>query len=250
MIALKLWSISIPDKSAHAQGIVSGHPILDDGEYATTTRIEKIEYADGLIKATTESNNEYNLRLSDIREYGLSETIKNLHKIGLDSITEDLYYKYLEKDLSDKLNYVDSILNNNELYMEMISTNTIFSAFKHDNTVSKIKVTEHSDTFTDSVLVSDFRNHLVDFRYFVRFSGIEPYHWSDNIDSIKIKNIGSTPIGYHANSFHVDCIPNEITTIDKTNSGSEGLMSPDQVNGKSLLSAMIDNDFENKGESE
>jgi hypothetical protein len=242
MIVLKFWSLIMPHEHYHAQGVVSGHPKLTDGGEITTSRIQKVTYLNGVVEMTTK-NNVYELKLCDINKYLLKDTVEKLNKLGLTCITEDICQTYIQKDEEDKLTYADSIIDNNELYLQMIGSTVAFSAFKQDNEIKIIEHTVHIGNYTDSVLVTDFETGIVDFRYFDYGDLIEPYHWSDNLNAIKIENIGGIPLVYETSKSSITCEIGVITTIGNDNTGDEGLISPDAVNGKSMFTLMdLDDD--------
>lgn len=90
----------------------------------------------------------------------------------------------------------------------------------------------HTGIIQDSVLISDHKYGLVDYRYFpVSNKKLETYHWSDGLDRIVIKNLSSEIITLD----DVTVLPMLTSVVVKTKNTKEELLNPDFVNGKSLI---------------
>ncbi len=90
----------------------------------------------------------------------------------------------------------------------------------------------HSGMFQDSVLYGAYE--ILDFRYWPNWSGMSTYHWSDSIKNAYIKNISNKPFEFNGERIEVG------ETKHFTSKGArEGLLSPDCVDGSSLLSEGI-----------
>lgn len=83
------------------------------------------------------------------------------------------------------------------------------------------------------IFISDFKKE-VDFRYWDMPGGIQPYHWSDGLNAIKIENVGKNDIIFYADT-DIVCKVGEITVIKSKQYCGEGLLSPDSVNGDSVF---------------
>lgn len=120
------------------------------------------------------------------------------------------------KGEKDRLkDYVSSILNPNELYIEMAGTRALKAFFMtNERELKEIPITIHVGMFRDSVLITDFENN-VDFRFFFNPNEIRTYSWNEELKAIKIYNFG-----YNINFRHEDKVvqvkSNELTVISNT----------------------------------
>lgn len=120
------------------------------------------------------------------------------------------------KGEKDRLkDYVSSILNPNELYIEMAGTRALKAFFMtNERELKEIPITIHVGMFQDSVLITDFENN-VDFRFFFNPNEIRTYSWNEELKAIKIYNFG-----YNINFRHEDKVvqvkSNELTVISNT----------------------------------
>ena len=121
-------------------------------------------------------------------------------------------YKLAKDKLMD---YVSSILNPNELYIEMAGVSALRAFFMtNERELKEIPITIHVGMFRDSVLITDFENN-VDFRFFFNPNEIRTYSWNEELKAIKIYNFG-----YNINFRHEDKVvqvkSNELTVISNT----------------------------------
>lgn len=203
MIRLKDWYftkhrlIDLDEDCYCAHGVVSGHPRLEDGIDITTSKVEHIKpdaENDRLIMHTY-SGNEYELLLADIQIMRFEETSDVLQKFGMPALDKE-QCKHLAKQARVKLqDKVSSVLNNNELYLQLMGVFVQKAFFKnHSGEVRELSIKCHSGMFQDSYLICGGKYCEVDFRYFDRFMEIEPYCWSENVEAVRIENVGDTPI--------------------------------------------------------
>ena len=121
-------------------------------------------------------------------------------------------YKLAKDKLMD---YVSSILNPNELYIEMAGVSALRAFFMtNERELKEIPITIHVGMFQDSVLITDFENN-VDFRFFFNPNEIRTYSWNEELKAIKIYNFG-----YNINFRHEDKVvqvkSTELTVISNT----------------------------------
>lgn len=203
MIRLKDWYftkhrlIDLDEDCYCAHGVVSGHPRLEDGIDITTSKVEHIKpdaENDKLIMHTY-SGNEYELLLADIQIMRFEETSGFLLQFGISALDKE-QCKHLAKQAQVRLqDKVSSVLNNNELYLQLMGVFVQKAFFKnHSGEVRELSIKCHSGMFQDSYLICGGKYCEVDFRYFDRFMEIEPYCWSENVEAVRIENIGDTPI--------------------------------------------------------
>lgn len=248
MIKLTDWFLSRHEYDGEcfymAHGNVSGHPKLQDGIFINTSKIEKIteDLDNNRLIMLTHSNNTYELTLATINFNNIEYTKQFLEVFDISaSVLEPCKRLHDESEIK-LLSEVDSILENNELFLKTFGVYTQRAFYKDDiGKVREIPVRPHIGMFQDSYLITDWEDGKVDFRYFDKPNGIEPYHWSDGLKAVKIKNEGSSDILFLADT-NIACLRDKITVIESTSYNGEGLFSPDVVNGKSLLIKMEDID--------
>lgn len=240
MIKLKYWYFSKHKvKETHedcyqAHGIVSGHPRLQDGIDITTSIVEsiKLDSENNRLIMLTHSQNEYELLLADVQLMCFEETSAILQKFNIPALDKDKCEKLAKQADEELLNKVSSVLGNNELYLQLSGVFVQKAFFRNSSgEIHEIRVTSHIGTFQDSYLISDWQHGEVDFRYWDGLMSIQPYHWSDGLEALKIDNIGDTDIQFICKS-RVICKVGEITTVESSQYHGEGLLSPDVVNGK------------------
>ena len=220
-----------------AWGIVYGHPRIPDGINIHTNVIRSLKLNDtgNSLLMHTKSGNDYELPLSEaLAEYG-EKTKDCLEAFNIPATVLSDCEKLKEISEKEMIAKVEKILEPNELYLLQCGVVTKKAYFeKADGEILQIPVMCHSGMRQDSYLVTDFRMGTVDFRYWDKPRGVEPYHWSDGLEAIKIENIGKNDMVFYADT-EIICKVNEVTTIESTQYHGEGLLSPDAVNGKSAL---------------
>ena len=203
MIQLKDWYftkhrlIDLDEDCYCAHGVVSGHPRLEDGIDITTSKVEHIKPDDenGRLIMHTYSGNEYALLLADIQIMRFEETSDILQQFGISDLDKEKCKQLAEQARMKLREKVSSLLNNNELYLQLMGVFVQKAFFKnHSGEVRELSIKCHSGMFQDSYLICDGKYCEVDFRYFDRFMEIEPYCWSENVEAVRIENVGDTPI--------------------------------------------------------
>ena len=120
------------------------------------------------------------------------------------------------KGEKDRLkDYVSSILNPNELYIEMAGVSALRAFFMtNEKELKEIQIAKHLGMFQDSVLITDFENN-VDFRFFFNPNEIRTYSWNEELKAIKIYNFGHD-INFRHEDKVVQVKSNELTVISNT----------------------------------
>ena len=217
---LREWYLSKWENSdiSIAWGIVSGHHRLMDGHHIHTSKIERLELKEDekRLMMYTHSGSIYCLDWQDIHlgQVESTQVILKEFRISTDFLSAcvELVKKAEEKTLAQ----ADSILKNGELLLTFGYEQAFFK--NSEGIVRKIDISVHVGMFQDSVLVTDWENHEVDFRYFP--SGlfgirIEPYHWSDGLEAVLIDNQTREEIDFIGSEKGTQCKVGEITRIKK-----------------------------------
>lgn len=225
-------------------GFVFGHQRLADGMHIRTSGVEDIylnDVGDRLLMHT-QSGNDYELLLADISLEDIENTQVNLKDFNVPAFAVEKCQELKKLTEDEIIAKVDKITQPNELYLLQYGVLTRSAYFKCDNNeIIKIPIMLHSGMVQDSYLVTDWGMGVVDFRYFDKPRGIEPYHWNDGLQVIKIDNVGRSNLSFYADT-EIICKVNEITVIESSQYGGEGLLSPDVVNGKLSFDSLSDDE--------
>ena len=245
MLTLKDWYLQeFCEGVMIAHGNVWGHYRLADGDFIHTSRIEKIYLLEeNVYVMETFSGSLYELYDNEMAEVEAQETREILAKIELlkdDSLADKLKRAREDFDkrreareciLNNAEEYVRTNLNNGELYLVQEGMKVLKALFRHEDEIRDIPKRVHVGMFQDSVLITDWQEGKVDFRFFPN-ARMEPYHWSDGLEKIHIHNVGHSDFFFKGTEEDILCKKDAVTAISKEVYRGEGLFSPDAVNGK------------------
>ena len=200
-----------------AKGNVIDNPKFYNGEIIKTSKIEEIDLDDKNKEFTfiTYSGSLYTAKYDDVNVEFIEYVEEGLKNFNIDKEKLEVF-RNTYKSAKDKLmDYVSSILNPNELYIEMAGVSALRAFFMtNERELKEIPITIHVGMFRDSVLITDFENN-VDFRFFFNPNEIRTYSWNEELKAIKIYNFG-----YNINFRHEDKVvqvkSNELTVISNT----------------------------------
>lgn len=235
MYQLREWSMELADGDVLCSGDCYGHPRFCDGEMIYTSRVMevKVDPVGKMVHVRTYSGSHYEMCFCDIREAAANEISDAMYHLGANlDINECLELKRQAAHMLTQR--LAGVLRAGELYVRMAGGNDAKEAYfkTEKGTVVEIPVWVHVGTFEDSVLVE--KAGLCDWRYFPKQISIEPYHWSDGLEAVYLENMGDDFI-FKGTNRNIPCKHGEVTVIKKDEYKGEGLLSPDSVNGKSLL---------------
>ena len=242
-----------------AHGIVYGHPgsRLSDGKSIRTSAVQEMAEEAGGLVLRTYSGSRYFLRQEEIhpicgedaashpymvRDIG-AETAFALEQFGIRAgFLEDCLQARRGADARHR-EEEEPLAGPGELLLTTIGAGVIRSLFRTaEGTPVSVKPLVHVGMLRDSVLITDWEGRTVDFRYFPMERGMEPYHISDGLLTIKVRNLGERAVYFGKTGREVVCPPGEITTIPAVEHDCEGLFSPDAVNGKGLYKKLFSKD--------
>ena len=248
MYKLKNWSFGrFFDGGIYVNGIVFGHHRLQDGEDIHTSEIEKIYmYDENEYVVATHSGSLYHLLVDEMnpeKKENNKETLGTLKALKGVEKTEQLdteikRFEEKQKVVGLFMNTAKENMEDDGLYLIMEHMHVVKAVLKSNNVYRELHSSVHVGMFQDSVLVTDWEEGEVDFRFFPNLM-MEPYHWSDGLNCIYIHNIGKNNILFKGTNQIIDCKTNEVTKICKNAYREEGLFSPDVVNGKCIFSNEI-----------
>ncbi len=244
MIKLREWYFQsgiieeTQKKGFRAWGFVLGHPKLQDGIHIHTSVIDNLELdaENNRLLMYTHSKNVYELRFADM-SFEDYENIKDcLQWFNVPALPLSECKKLHEKDEEELLAKMGSILQNNELYIQLVGVFVQSAFFKNKSgKIRRINADMHVGMHQDSYLVTDFQKREVDFRYWDGYNRITPYHWSDGLKAILIEVLSPNDIEFQGSERTIVCKAGEVTRIESKEYCGEGLLSPDVVNGKCAL---------------
>ena len=255
------WYLDFYKDAVLAHGIVYGHPgsRLPDGTFIHTSAVQEMAAEEGGLVLRTRSGSRYFLRPEEIdpicgedaashpamiRDIG-KETASVLALFGISGgFVEDCVQARRGAD-ARRREEEELLTEPGELLLTTIGTGAIRSLFRTaDGTPVSVKPFVHVGMLQDSVLITDWEGRAVDFRYFPMERGMEPYHISDGLKTIKVRNLGERAVYFGKTGREVVCPPGEITAIPAAEHDCEGLFSPDAVNGKGLYKTILSKDGE------
>lgn len=250
------WYLECHRDVATAWGTVYGHPKsrLPDGMFIHTSPILEMAAEEGGLVLKTCSGSRYVLRPEEIdpvcgedaasnpaliRDIG-KETAAVLARFGISgSFAEDCLRARREADARHR-EMEERETGPGELLLTAMGTHVIRGLFRSaDGTRVSVKPFVHVGMFQDSVLLTDWEGGAVDFRYFPKEGCMEPYHISDGLRTVKVRNLGEQAVRFGKTGREVVCPPGEVTAIPAAEHDAEGLFSPDAVNGKGLYKTML-----------
>lgn len=233
------WYLEEDEGGILAHGIVSGHTKLPDGLHIHTSRLEKVWVEGERLVLNTVSGSEYVLEPEGISPRFGGETAVGLAHFGVGAeFTERCLRLRAERDEGEEAELLRTLAPG-ELLIEIVGINALRAWFRADgDNVVGLKPDVHLGMFQDSILLWDREGGSVDFRYFPKGDRMEPYHVSDGLKIIKIRNLGGTDVRFGHSDSEVICPAGETTAIPAADHDREGLFSPDVVNGKGLYRSL------------
>ena len=217
----------------YAKGRAYDNPKFREGRHIHSSVIQNIKVEDKSFVICT-MNSEYKVLFKD---YKLSHKadLMNLKVFHLER-----YYKEIislaRKESSREYCEMFKLVEPKQFYLIVSGVSPKTSYFKDDNgKLYRINPSIHDGMFQDSILYNE--NGIVDVRYFPHFSSIEFYHISNSVKSIIIKNTGhditySEPFNQEEKLLRQD---EELYLVEDDFREIEGLISPDCVDGKSMI---------------
>ena len=233
-----------------AKGTVFGHHRLRDDSRISTSVIQKIYIlSDGSYVLQTKSGSCYNVGKDDIRLEKSDFTIKLMERFEIldgSHIEEKVKAETQKarerqekrKEVLEELEETaKSNMDEDGLYLCISGMETLKAILKKGNAFREIAPHTHLSYSQDSILITDWNDGDVDFRYFPT-GNMEPYHWSDGLENLYIHNIDDKSFDFCGSDRKIECKSGEVTKISHSEYRGEGLFSPDAVNGKSVFTKM------------
>lgn len=241
------WYLVRYENVVLAKGTVYGHPKskLPDGMFIHTSAVQEAAAEEGGLVLKTHSGSRYFLRPEEINPGRGEDTAYALARFGIGGgFVEDCLQARREADARSR-EEEERMTEPEELLLTAVGTHAIRALFRTAGGAPvRVEPSVHAGLFQDSVLITDWEGGTVDFRYFPMGDFMEPYHISDGLRTVKVRNLGKRAVYFGKTGREAVCPPGEITAIPAAEHDHEGLFFSGAVNGKGLYQTMLSNDGE------
>lgn len=240
MITLRNWHLFRYNGIIMGRGTVSGHPRLRTDQFAHTSAVMRAKVEDGVLHMTTFSGNLYVLEPEWFNPRHLEETLACLPELGIGGDFMEHCVRAREEADARRLEEVAAALEPGELLVELIWMTTLRALFRtKGGTVTSLRPLGRWGSLQGepwfTVLLTDWTGGTVDFRYRLYYDRIVPYHISDGLRTVKVRNLGSVYLLFGQEGREVVCDAGAVTAIPAAELGRDELLSPDAVNGKCIF---------------
>lgn len=243
MLTLRNWNLARAHQGEQlvAWGLVSDHPLLRTDISIHTSVLERATLTDGVLQLTTAANHLYTLMPEWFDLEYRAATAACLKRLGIDPGFADVCAEARARADRVRLAEDERQTAPGELLLEVIGTTALQALFRTAEGIPvPLTPVVHLGMFQDSVLLTDRSTGTVDFRYFPKYGRIEPYHISDGLHTVKVRNLGSEYVIFGREGHDAVCPAGAITAIPAAEHDVEGLISPDAVTGKSIFTQSAD----------
>lgn len=236
MFRLRNWHLENVGDFMMGFGECYGNPRFHAGYFIHTSPVLNIEMGEQSLKLFTRSGSCYAATFEDADGHALECTQRVLQTMGIQFDVEKCKMLKQRKTEAEK-RHASGAICPGELYVKMAGGWEVLEAYfkTQKGDLVDISVHRHESFFSDdSILVTDWKNGLCDWRIFPLGDIVEPYHWSDGLCAVNIENIGDSFV-FKGSGRDILCKHGTITRIASKEYVGEGLFSPDAVNGKSIF---------------
>lgn len=242
MPGLYNWRLVSDQDRSMAKGVVYGHPKLPDGMSIHTSPIREMTLEDGGLVLITVSGSRYVLRPEEIDPERREDTASVLALSGIGAgFAERCIQARHEAD--KRLLEEARETKPGELLLTTVGTRAIRALFRADDgTPVSVRPIVRRGMFLYYILITDLEAGRVDFRYFPREDWMEPYHVSDGLRVIKVRNLGTRAVCFGAPGREVVCPAGAVTAVPAAEHCDEWLYTPDTASEKGLRIELLPND--------
>lgn len=237
MFRLRNWYLKNVDDFTMGFGECYGNPRFHAGYFIHTSPVLNIEMGERSLKLFTRSGSCYAAAFEDADGHALECTQRVLQTMGIQFDVEKCKMLKQRKTEAEK-RHASGAIYPGELYVKMAGGWEVLKAYfkTQKGDLVAVSVRRHESFFSDdSILVTDWKDGLCDWRIFPLGDIVKPYHWSDGLYAVNIENIGDSFV-FKGSGRDILCKHGTITRIASKEYVGEGLLSPDAVNGKSVFS--------------
>lgn len=239
-IRLLKWALEPygKDGQVRAAGNCFGHQKFCDGTFVHTSMVMESWVGDGgdALCLRTESGSQYGLLLEDMDADGAvaGQTKECAGGLRLPDGFLDRAKAVVEEKEARTLAYADAQTEDGDLFLQVSGGGVLRAYFKKDGKAYPLGIDCHVGMFQDSVLVRKYG--LADYRYFPYPCRMETYHASSGIKRLVIENVGKETVEVDRKRYLPGVVERTAMTGE---SYQEGLLSPDCVDGKCMLSDLF-----------
>lgn len=219
MLTLFQWDLIMRHETPMGVGIVSGHRKLMEGTDIHTSPICHVEKAENNLQMKTASGNIYHLQMKEWRPRIREAETLDPELLGFPADFWAQCARVQEEASRAERADLQALTRPGTLFMRIVGT-YILSAFWM-GMYSRIRDTPigiHLGMFQDSYLIRSAHEESaeldhVDLRLLPMQDRLEPYHVSEGIKSLQVRNEGCTDVAFGFEAKYVLCPSGTITSI-------------------------------------
>lgn len=224
MLTLFQWDLVLEQGVPLGVGIVSDHMRLAEGANIHTSRICRAEQAGDVLRIETFSGSIYHLQMRERSPRAHEAETLDLEQLGLPADFWAQCARASEEASRTEKAELRSRISPGTLFMRIVSTSILSALWMGtDAQIHDASVEIHSGMFQDSYLIrstcretektghADIRFFAIPF--FPAWARLEPYHISEGIKSLLVRNEGCTNIAVGSESKNILCLPGMTTFI-------------------------------------
>lgn len=215
MLTLFQWDLVLRQEIPVGVGIISGHRKLEEGIDVHTSPALHAARMKNDLQLETASGNVYHLQMKEWSpRVGIKEPL-NPALLGLPSDFWTQCARAREEACKAEEAELRTIMEPNTLFMRIVGTHILSASWVGaDSRIQNVPIGIHLGMFQDSYLIrGTYGKSEIDFRLFPVQNRLEPYHISQGIKLLQIRNEGCTDIVYGFPTEKVWCPFGEITSI-------------------------------------
>lgn len=219
MPALFQWKLAVRHGVPLGVGIVSGHPKLMEGMDIHTSPILHAARMENHLQLKTASGTIYNLPMKEWRPGAGENELPALDLLGLPSDFWKQCAQAREAASRAEKAELHSLMQPGTLFLRIVGTHILSALWNSpDAQIHDAFIRVHLGMFQDSYLVgcacgeSSMMYHL-DFRLFPMWHRLEPYHISQGLELLQIRNEGLADIAFGFSSKNIVCTAGMVVPI-------------------------------------
>lgn len=231
MYILRNWYLMMYDNVVMGFGNCFGNPKFPEGFHIHTSLVIKVENDSDKkeLRLFTKSGSCYHLAYAEINDRLLGDTRIAMESFGVSLDAEECVEIKREEEM--RRHPFADILNCRELYVQMAGGDAAFKAYYKtaDYKIIDVPIHVHVGMLTDSILIGgEFAFCNFDWRFFPRGGEIECYHWTGELEAVRLENIGADFV-YRGYSRDILCKHGEMIVVTREDFAGEGVFTPDAV---------------------
>lgn len=219
MLTLFQWDLIMRHGAPVGVGIVSGHRKLMEGTDVHTSPVFHAERAENGLQLETASGNIYHLQMKEwTPRIGKAEPL-DAELLDLPADFWGQCARAREEASGKEKADLQPLMRPGTLFLRIVGTHILSALWAGvDSQIRDACVRIHLGMFQDSYLIAGAyeeasTSHNVDFRFFPMRNRLEPYHISQEIELLVVRNEGCTDMALGSEAKHILCPPGTVTSI-------------------------------------